>query len=76
MQLELFHRQGDKKECKWFGRYTWRDTTDVFVKTPEDCDAKQNRSRVCGNARMSKRGKAFKYVAGRNDRSRKSFCYL
>ena len=48
----------------------------MLVKNPEECDAKQHRSRVGGIARMRTRGKFCKYDSRRNDQSEKCFCYL
>ena len=65
----------DKKECKWFGCYTWRDTTNMFVKNPEEFGTNQHRRRVCGIVNMRTRGKSCKYDAGINDHGAKYFCY-
>ena len=59
-----------------FGRYTWMDTTNVFVRNPEDRDAKQHGSRIRVIVIMITRGKVCKYVAGRNQLSGKYLCYL
>ena len=48
----------------------------MLVKNPEDCDTNQHRRIVSGTVSMSTRGKVRKYVAARNERSGKAFCYL
>ena len=48
----------------------------MFVEKIEDCDSKQHGSRVHGTVIMHTRDKVCEYVAGRNYRSGKDFCYL